>query len=320
MQRYLLRRVVLFVPTLLIGSLLIFVIMRVIPGDVVLLIVGGEEEVQSLSQHDVDRIREELGLSDPLPVQYANWLWSMVNGEFGGRSLIDNESMAESIARRGPVTLQLALMTILIAWTVSIPLGVVAALYQNKWPDYLVRSLSIAGHAMPNFWLALVLIIALVLIFSWTPPIFYAHLWENPWDHMQKIIWPALILAWGFSSSLIRVTRSNMLESLRQDYVRTARSKGLPEKIVIVRHTLRNALMPVITLGGLELGALFSGSVILESIFGLPGLGQGIIGAASNRDYPVIQSLTMLLVVMMLSVNLLVDILYSFVDPRIRYS
>ena len=243
----------------------------------------------------------------------------MVNGSFGGESLWDGEELKDVIGRRLPVTLQLALYTVLIS-LLAIPLGILAALNRDRWPDYVIRVTTIAGHAMPNFWIALVLLLVLVLYFSWTPPLIYDNFWENPGLHMQKMVWPALTLAWGYSSYVTRVVRSNVLEVMPQDYIRTARSKGLSSSIVVSRHVLRNALIPVITLAGLQLAALLSGTVILESIFGLPGIGQGIVMGAQTRDYPVVQSLAMLLVFLMLSVNLVVDLVYGLIDPRISYS
>ncbi len=309
----------LFVPTLLIASLTIFGLMRVLPGDVAAVIAGTADSEAGAQAEELEIIREELGLNDPLPIQYGRWIWSMVNGSFGGESLWDGEELRDVIGRRMPVTLQLALYTVLIS-LLSIPLGILAALNRDRWPDYIIRVTTIAGHAMPNFWIALVLLLVLVLYFSWTPPLIYDNFWENPGLHMQKMVWPALTLAWGYSSYVTRVVRSNVLEVMPQDYIRTARSKGLSSGIVVSRHVLRNALIPVITLAGLQLAALLSGTVILETIFGLPGIGQGIVMGAQTRDYPVVQSLAMLLVFLMLSVNLIVDLVYGLIDPRISYS
>ena len=320
MQQYLARRVLLFVPTLLLASLIIFTIMRAIPGDVVSVILSGFEEGSVYNAEQAERYRTELGLNDPLPVQYGRWLWSMVNGEFGGRSIVDREELSSIIARRFPVTLQLTFLTAVIAVGVSLPLGVAAALYQNRWPDYVVRVVTIAGLSLPNFWVALVLILAMVLVFSWAPPLFYVNVWEDPQHYILKAIWPALVLAWGFSSYMARVTRSSMLEVLRQDYVRTAWSKGLKQQVIIGRHALRNALIPVVTLSGLQLAGLLSGTIILESIFSIPGIGQGLVDAATSRDYPVIQSLAMLIVFLILGLNLIVDVIYALIDPRISYS
>ena len=318
MKGYVIRRLLLFVPTLFFASLLIFGAMRVLPGDVAARILNEEEGVITKDQYDA--LREKLGLREALPVQYGKWIWSMVNGEFGGSSLVSREPIADMVSRRLIVTGQLALYTIVLTMIIAIPLGILAAVYQDKWPDYVIRTFTIAGHAIPNFWLALMVLLLLVLVVEWSPPLRYVHVWENPVAHLQKVIWPVLILTWGYTAFMTRITRSNVLEVLRQDYVRTARSKGLHEVVVMSRHVLRNALIPVITVGGFYLSFLLSGSLILENIFGIPGIGQGIIHGATERDYPVIQSLTLLLVFFLLAVNLLVDLLYKLVDPRIDYS
>jgi peptide/nickel transport system permease protein len=317
-QQYILRRLVLFIPTLLLASLAIFLIMRALPGDVALIILGGDANTPA-AQEQVEAYRVALGLRDPLPVQYGRWLWTLVDGEFGGRSLADREQISTILARRVPVTLQLALYALVLSMAVSVPLGVIAAVYQDRWPDYLVRVTTITGQSLPNFWIALVILLVLSVQFSWSPPVFYKNLWEDPGVHLQKAIWPALVLAWGFSANITRITRSNMLEVLRQDFVRTARAKGLVERVVVSKHALQNAMLPVLTLSGLQFAGLLGGTVILESIFGLPGIGQGIVLAANTRDYPVIQTLAMLLVLMMLCLNLLIDLAYAVIDPRISY-
>jgi peptide/nickel transport system permease protein len=318
MKRYLIRRLLLYIPTLILASMTIFGIMRVLPGDVAFVILGGDTTTPAaLAQ--AEALRERLGLNDPLVVQYGAWMWSMVNGDFGGASLVSREPITSILARRLPVTLELALLTTLIAWAISIPLGMVASVYQNRRPDYFIRIVTVAGTALPNFWIALMLILVMLVVFSWTPPIFYVKVWEDPWLHFQKMIWPALILAWGYSAYLARVTRSSMLEVLRQDYVRTARSRGIKENAVIVGHALPNTMIPVLTLGGLQLATLLSGTVVIEQVFSLPGLGQGVVQAASERDYPVIQSLVMMFVALMLTLNLIVDIVYAKLDPRISY-
>ena len=299
MKGYVIRRLLLFVPTLFFASLLIFGAMRVLPGDVAARILNEEEGVITKDQYDA--LREKLGLREALPVQYGKWIWSMVNGEFGGSSLVSREPIADMVSRRLIVTGQLAMYTIVLTMIIAIPLGILAAVYQDKWPDYVIRTFTIAGHAIPNFWLALMVLLLLVLVVEWSPPLRYVHVWENPVAHLQKVIWPVLILTWGYTAFMTRITRSNVLEVLRQDYVRTARSKGLHEVVVMSRHVLRNALIPVITVGGFYLSFLLSGSLILENIFGIPGIGQGIIHGATERDYPVIQSLTLLLVFFLLS-------------------
>ena len=319
MQGYIARRLLLYIPTLLLASLTIFTVMRVLPGDVALVILGTEGGDPGAIQQ-LERVRESLGLKEPLPVQYGKWLWSLASGEFGGKSLLSQEPLSAILARRFPVTLLLATYAILISVIVSIPLGVVAAVQQGRWPDYVVRVATISGNAVPNFWVALVLLLVLVIYFSWGPPVYYKGPLEDPSLHFQKAIWPALVLAWGFSANVTRVTRASMLEVLRQDYVRTARSKGLTDQVILYRHALRNALIPVITLAGLQLAGLLSGTVVMESIFGMPGVGEGILMAVRSRDYPVVQSLAMVLVFLMLTLNLLTDLAYVFIDPRISYS
>ena len=320
MRKYIFRRLLLYAPTLFLASIAIFLIMRVLPGDVALVILGGGDNTTNLSMEQLEQVREQLGLKDPLYQQYAAWAWSMVNGDFGGDSIISKEPLAEIVGRRLPVTLQLTLYTAFIAWAIAIPAGLIAALYQNRPADYLVRIITVSGNALPNFWIALMLILGLLLYFNWTPPLFYENLWENPKDHLLKMIWPALVLSWGYAAYLTRVTRSTMLEVFRQDYMRTARSKGMMERVVILRHGLPNTLIPVITMGGLQLASLLSGTVVIETVFSLPGIGQGVVQAAGERDYPVIQSLTMLLVAFALTLNVIIDVIYAKVDPRISYA
>ena len=317
MQRYLINRLFLFVPTLVITSFIVFGIMNVLPGDVALAILGEEE--QGFRMEELELLREQLGLSDPVHVRYGKWALSMLSGGFGGHSLLDQEGIRSIVARRFPVTMQLATFTLVITLIISIPLGVMAALYQDKWPDYLIRSVTILGLAMPNFWVALLILLSLVLYWGWTPPVIYQDLWENPWVNFQIMVWPALTLAWGSSSFLARVTRAQVLEVLRQDYIRTARSKGLSQNTVVIRHVMRNSLIPVVTLLGGHVDAQLSGTVILENVFGVPGIGQGIVDRATQRDGPVIVSLAMLLVFITLIINLLVDMVYVFLDPRIKY-
>jgi len=319
MLKYLVWRLLLFIPTLFIASIVIFGIMRLLPGDVALVVLSGSGE----ATHDVaqiERVREELGLNSPLIVQYGRWLRSMASAELGGRSLENRQVIRSVIARQLPVTLQLTLYTLVISVLVSVPLGVLAAVRQDRWPDYLIRMVFIAGQAVPSFLLALLVIMGLVLVFHWSPPIIYANLWEDPLAHVQIMLLPTLVLAWGHSAFLTRVTRASTLEVLRQDYIRTGLSKGLAGRVIVFRHALRNALIPVISVVGLQVGALLSGAVIVESIFGLPGMGRGILQAVTVRDYPLIQSLTMVLVVLVLAINLVVDLMYVAIDPRINYT
>ena len=318
MRRYLAWRLALIVPTVLAASILVFVVMRVLPGDIALAILSGSGST-AVSPEARAALQEELGLNDPLPVQYGRWLRSIVNGEFGGRSLENREPIRSIIGRQLPVTLLLTGYTVLLSIFVSVPLGVLAAVRSNRWPDYVVRVATLGGLALPNLWVALLVILGPLLFFRWSPPIIYTTPWADPGNHIQMMAWPALILAWEYSAHLVRVTRSSMLETLSQAYITTARSKGLPEHAVVLRHALRNALIPAVTMLGLQFGSLLSGALILETIFGLPGIGRGLVQAALARDYPVIQSLASLLVFLSLVVNLVVDMLYTLIDPRISH-
>ena len=319
MHRYLVWRLALIAPTVLAASLVVFGVMRVLPGDIVLVILSGSGEA-AVSPEAREALEEELSLNDPLPVQYGQWLWSMVNGQFGGRSFESREPIRSIISRQLPVTLLLTGYTMLLSVIVSLPLGILAAVRSNRWPDYVIRVATLGGLALPNLWVALIVILGLLLLFGWSPPIIYAAPWSDPWSHIQMVAWPALILAWEYSSHLVRVTRSSMLEALSQAHITTAKSKGLPEHSIVLRHALRNALIPVVTMLGLQFGSLLSGTLILETIFGLPGIGRGIVQAALARDYPVIQSLATLLVLVSLVVNLAVDTIYTLIDPRISHS
>ena len=319
MHRYIAWRLALIAPTVLAASLVVFGVMRVLPGDIALVILSGSGEA-AVSPEAREALEEELSLNDPLPVQYGQWLWSMVNGQFGGRSFESREPIRSIISRQLPVTLLLTGYTMLLSVTVSLPLGILAAVRSNRWPDYVIRVATLGGLALPNLWVALIVILGLLLLFGWSPPIIYAAPWSNPWSHLQMVAWPALILAWEYSSHLVRVTRSSMLEALSQAHITTAKSKGLPEHSIVLRHALRNALIPVVTMLGLQFGSLLSGALILETIFGLPGIGRGIVQAALARDYPVIQSLATLLVLVSLVVNLTVDTIYTLIDPRISHA
>ena len=316
MRRYIALRLTLIAPTVLAASVAVFIIMRVLPGDIVLVISGDV----AVSPEVREELREELGLNDPLPIQYGRWLWSMVDGEFGGRSLESREPIRSMIGRQLPVTLLLTGYTVLLSILVSMPLGVLAAVWSNRWPDYIVRVTTLGGLALPNLLVALLIMLGLLLVFRWSPPIIYTSPWANPWNHVQMVVLPALILAWEYSSHLVRVTRASMLEALSQTYITTARSKGLSEYVVVLRHGLPNALVPIVTMVGLQFGTLLSGALILETLFGLPGIGRGLVQAALARDYPVIQSLATLLVLLSLVVNLVVEMVYTRIDPRISHA
>ena len=317
MFRYALNRLALFIPTLLLASVAVFIIMRALPGDVTAAVLGGEGE--ALTPELVESVRKELGLDAPLPVQYANWLASMAGPQFGGRSLATGETIGAMVARQLPLTFKLAAYATTIAVLLAVPLGVAAALYRGRWPDLSARLVSVTGAAIPGFWLALVALLLLVVYFRWSPPLIYTHLWQNPTEHLQIMALPALVLAWEYGAHLTRLTRAGMLQAMQQDYIQAAKSKGVSQSRIVLKHALRNSLIPVITVAGLHFGTLLGGAVILEYIFGLPGIGRGLVDAVIARDYPVVQSLAMLLVTLVLLINLIIDLLYGLVDPRISY-
>ncbi len=317
MREYLLKRVLLFLPTLVLASMLIFVIVRALPGDVTGVLLGGEGE--ALRPELVTALRAELGLDEPLVVQYLQWLGSVLSGEFGGRSLATREPIADVVARALPVTATLSLYALLLAIAGAVPLGAWAASRAGSVPDLLVRSSSLLGVALPGFWVALLALLALVQALNWSPPLVYYALWRRPLEHLEIMALPALVLAWELGAHLTRVTRAATLEALGQDHVRTAVGKGLSRSAVLFRHALRSALVPVLTVLGVHLGALLGGVVVLESVFGLPGLGRALVDAVVGRDYPVVQGLALLFVALALLANLVMDLLYAYLDPRISY-
>ena len=247
MRKHIAWRLALIIPTLLAASVVIFVVMRALPGDVALVILGGSGDTV-VNPEVREALEEELGLNDPLVVQYGRWLWSMVSGEFGGRSLETREPIRSIVGRQLPVTALLTGYTILLSVVVSLPLGVLAAARSNRLSDYVVRLMTLGGLAIPSLWVALLTILCLLIFFRWSPPLVYAAPWSDPWVHLQKMVWPAAILAWEQSSHLVRVTRSSVLEALNQTYITTARGKGLPERSIVLQHALPNALVPAVTM------------------------------------------------------------------------
>jgi peptide/nickel transport system permease protein len=322
MTKYLMRRMVLFIPTLFVGTLLVFTIMRVLPGDLAQNILS-QEAAETGSEVDLARLehlRETLGLNDPLPVQYGKWIWSMVNGEFGGKTLVDGEPIKEVLAFRLPKTLELGLLGFGLSIILGIPLGVIAAVYQDKWPDYVIRMILVGGLSIPSFWLALMMLLVGLLVFNYVPPLGYVGPTEDFIANMQIMWMPAFILGFHGATGKARVVRAQILDVLRQDYIRTARSKGMQERIVLWRHAMKNAMIPVVTIAGLNLVTLIGGTVILESIFGIPGIGTGLVEGVRERDYTLVQSLVTFFLFITMVGNLTVDISYAWLDPRIKYS
>jgi len=306
------------IPTLLGAVTLIFLLMRLLPGDVALYMLGSDESSEANKQA-LEDIRHDLGLDQPLIVQYGKWLWGAARLDFGNSYWTHQPIIAE-LKSRYPMTVNLAAMSLLLGTLIAIPIGVLSAIRQDTLVDYAARLFVIAGLSIPNFWLSILVILGLVHYFSWLPPLNYEPFWVDPWLNFKQLIFPALITGYRLSAIGARMTRSSILEVLRDDYVRTARAKGLLERVVVLKHALRNALLPVITTIGVELLILFGGLVVIETVFTIPGVGRYLVDAITHRDYPSIQALVFVFAVFVVLVNLLVDVLYGFLDPRIRYA
>ncbi len=316
MTTYVLRRLLLMIPTLVGVAVLTFFIMRVVPGDVVALRYS---QAGSAPQEVIDRERALLGLDKPLLEQFADFMGGAIRLDFG-RSLWTDRPVAEEIGSRFGISLELAILAALIATCLAVPLGVLAAVKQDTWVDYVIRVFSIAGLATPSFWLGIVMILALVVWFRWAPPLIFRPLWEDPVANLGQLIWPALAVGYRYSAVAMRMTRSSVLDVLREDYVRTARSKGLRETVVIVRHALRNSLLPVVTVISLEFAFLFGGLVVTEQVFNVNGLGKLLVDAVAHRDYTLVQALVLIFSFIFVFVNFVVDMFYGVLDPRIRYT
>ncbi len=313
MREYVIRRVLLLVPVMLLVSLMVFSIIRLVPGDAVELMM-----VESGNVRDLERAREQLGLTRPIHEQYLVWVSNVVRGEFG-HSLWTGRSVRDEILQRLPVTFELALLAMLISLAIAVPAGIVSAIRQDRWPDYAGRLVSIAGLSIPDFWSATLIIGFSSIWFHWMPRPGYIPFLQDPATNLQQFVLPALTLGAVLSASVMRMTRSQMLEVLRQDYMRTAWAKGLQERAVIVRHGLKNAMIPVITIMGVQFGYLMGGTVVMEVIFSLPGLGKSTLDAILQRDYPQLQANVLVAAAIMVTMNLLVDLFYAWFDPRIRY-
>jgi peptide/nickel transport system permease protein len=320
MFQYVMRRLLLFIPTLLGVTIVIFLLVRLVPGDIAEILV---HDAGNLSPEEVERqigaIRTELGLDRPIVVQYFSWLGNFATGNFGF-SYWERRPVAEIIASRFPLSMELAFLTLVLTMVWAIPLGVISAVKQNTGWDYFVRVVSIAGLSLPLFLTGILILYLLIAFFSWLPPLEYYSFFDRPLDNLSQLIWPAIAQALYISAPITRLTRSQMLDVIREDYVRTARSKGLSQRVVVYHHALRNALLPVVTFIGWWGGRLLGGIVIMEIIFGLPGMGTSLIDAVDHRDYPTVQAIVFLLAMVFLLINLTIDLLYAVLDPRIRYN
>jgi peptide/nickel transport system permease protein len=318
MQKYIGQRLLLSVPTVFGVTVLIFLAMRIIPGDPLASIQAEGAGSVVLSDEQLADARASLGLDQPLYVQYLDWVGQVARGDFG-ESFWRGEKVRDLIARRGPITAEIAALAIVVSWLIGVPIGLLSAVRQNTRWDFLARIGVILFLAVPSFWLALVVVLGTVLAFNWRPPLTIVQLHEDPLRNLQIVIGPGLVLGIGLAAVIARITRSAMLEVLGEDYVRTARAKGQLEWKVVSSHALRNALLPILTVSGLALGGLLGGSVAVERAFGVPGLGAALVLALNERDWMVIQNLVLLYGLIFTAVNLLVDLSYSLFDPRIRY-
>jgi peptide/nickel transport system permease protein len=317
---YILRRLVLFVPTLVGASILIFVLMRLVPGDIAeILVYQTGSESSAVQKKQIQQIRRELGLDRPIVTQYVDWIAGAVRGDFG-QSYVQRRPVMDILRERFPRSMELALLTLVLAVVWAIPLGVISAVRQNGPLDYLARLISLSGLSLPLFFTGALILYGLVRIFHWLPPLEFVSFTEDPLENLKQLIWPALAQAYYNSAPITRLTRSQMLEEVRQDYVRTARAKGLAERAVIYRHALRNSLLPVVTFIGWWGGRLLGGLVIMEIIFVVPGMGSALIQAVSQRDYPTVQAMVFVMALVFLGLNLAIDLLYAWLDPRIRYA
>ncbi len=317
MQGYILRRILYAIPTLIGVSIIIFLAMRVVPGDPVVVMFGDEPEL--IRPEDRAKIEADLGLSDPLVVQYGNWIKEIGTGKLG-TSFWRGDTVADLIKRRGPLTVEIAIIAIILAWLIGVPVGILSALHQNTVADYLARFFTVIFLAVPSFWLASLAVLVFLLVWGWGAPLGVIDIWDDPIKNMQIVLRPAIVLGLAVSAYIARMTRSTLLETIREDYIRTARAKGLRERVVVWRHALRNTMLPVVTLSGVLFGFMLGGSVVLEQAFNVPGLGRAMVEAFVDIDYIVIQNLVLLYGGVFVVINLLIDVSYAWLDPRIRYN
>ncbi len=312
MFAFLVRRLATVVPTLFVVSMLVFGLQLLLPGDPATVMAGEERDEEVLAQ-----IRARYGLDKPIPIQYANWLWNVLHGDLG-ESMRLTKPVAELVLDKLPVTLQLGGMAFLIACAIGIPMGIVSAVKKDTAWDYAANAVALWGLSTPNFWLGILLILLVSVELGWLPPSGYVSPFEDWRQSLATTIMPAFVLGNSIAAVLMRHTRAAMLQALNQDYVRTARAKGLAESVVVNKHALRNALVPVVTLGALELGALFSGAVLTEQVFTIPGFGKLVVDAVFNRDYMVVQGVVLVTATAYVTLNLLADIAYFLINPRLR--
>ena len=316
MRAYIIRRLLLIIPTLFILSILVFLSVRFIPGDIIDTMVA---EMHFRVEIDREALEQKLGLDVPVYVQYGRWMGGIFLHGTLGNSLLSDWTVEEKIIGRLPVTIELGVLTIVIGLVIALPVGIYSAIRQDTATDYAGRSLAIIGLATPNFWLALMVLLYPAIWWGWAPPLELIPFTEDPLGNLGVFIIPSLILGTAMAAATMRMTRTMMLEVLRQDYIRTAWSKGLRERVVVIRHAIKNALIPVVSLIGLQLPILVGGAVIMENLFNLPGLGRLLLSALEDRDYPMVSGVNLFFATAVVGINLLIDLLYSYLDPRVRY-
>jgi len=309
------RRFLLMIPTIVGISIIIFLMVRLMPGDIVDVLLGGDAVA---TQEQKDQVREQLGLTGSYPEQYWSWASGVLTGDFG-ESYRNTEPVADVLSRAVPITLELMILALLIATLIGVPLGVISAVRRDSVSDYGARVGGLVGISIPSFWLATLLLLFTSRVFGWVPPITYVKFFDDPLTNLSQFILPAISISVFTLAIVMRMVRATMLEVLGQDYVRTARAKGVKHRLVVYRHALRNALIPVVTIIGFEIGILMGGAAIVEIIFGLPGVGYVLLNAIFNRDYPVVQGATLLIAVIFVVSNTVVDVVYGWLDPRISH-
>ena len=317
MRTYIIRRVLLLIPTFFLLTVLVFLSVRFLPGDLIDTMAG--EGYGTQKPTDRKAIEQMLGLDVPVHVQYGRWLGGLLLRGTLGRSMTEQIPVEEKLLAHLPVTLELGILGILIGLLIALPVGIYSALRQDTVGDYAGRSFAIVGLATPDFWLATMIIIYPAVWWAWMPPLELVPFSEDPLGHLEMFLLPALVLGTGLAATTMRLTRTMMLEVLRQDYIRTAWAKGLKEKVIIVRHAIKNALIPVVTLIGLQLPILIGGSVILENLFALPGMGRVLLLALTERDYPIVSGANLFYALLVMAGNLLIDLIYPYLNPKVRY-
>ncbi len=316
MQIYIIRRILSYIPVLILVSLFTFFILRVIPGDALVAMMG---ERQGMSNEEMARARKALGQDRPVFVQYLDWVGKGVRGDWG-QSFWLHEPVTKSIRATFPVSFQLGVMAFIITAVVAVPIGILSAVKQDTWMDYVGRLFAISFLSVPSFFLAILTIVFLAKWFKWIPPRGFIQPWDDPVGNFQQMVFPAIILGLSFAAGTMRIVRTTMLEVLREDYIRTARAKGLKERGVIWSHAMKNAMIPVVTYFGVSIAALITGSVLIEVVFGLNGMGRLTVDAINQRDWPIVQTVILFIVVITLSINLIIDLLYGVLDPRISFT